>query len=187
MISFIFTFRDHPRSRGVYYKSLHKRFSRTGSSPLARGLHRAVVISTPRFRIIPARAGFTVMSPGSIRQASDHPRSRGVYLSLSTLRTLTCGSSPLARGLQRSEEEIECRHRIIPARAGFTRALFLMGMVRWDHPRSRGVYANVDVTSLSAAGSSPLARGLRLRSLRRSISIGIIPARAGFTSGEAGS
>ena len=55
--------------------------------------------------------------------------------------------------------------------------------LRGDHPRSRGVYTAHFLDGITAAGSSPLARGLpRLRgappSGRR-----IIPARAGFTLG----
>ena len=51
----------------------------------------------------------------------------------------------------------------------------------WDHPRSRGVYSLELLPSLSARGSSPLARGLlgARRPFRRRL--GIIPARAGFT------
>ena len=75
-------------------------------------------------------------------------------------------------------------------------------MLQMDHPRSRGVYrlghpitepvgriipARAGFTdwfgggSGSAAGSSPLARGLLHRDGRRAVVEGIIPARAGFT------
>ena len=51
-----------------------------------------------------------------------------------------------------------------------------------DHPRSRGVYFDVDDESPATSGSSPLARGL----LRNPVLIvegrRIIPARAGFTT-----
>ena len=50
-----------------------------------------------------------------------------------------------------------------------------------DHPRSRGVYSiiwfYIDIT----LGSSPLARGLLLVTFHSHDSVGIIPARAGFT------
>ena len=50
-----------------------------------------------------------------------HPRSRGEHLQLDQLRTLTRGSSPLARGtLSAHEDEVRAR-RLIPARAGNTR------------------------------------------------------------------
>ena len=52
-------FGDHPRSRGVYPFWKSPTTARTGSSPLARGLPSPPRSSTPRRRIIPARAGFT--------------------------------------------------------------------------------------------------------------------------------
>ena len=72
-------FRDHPRSRGVYEKSIPSVYARPGSSPLARGLLGVPYVWGGSSRIIPARAGFT--SPFSFMAASamDHPRSRGVY------------------------------------------------------------------------------------------------------------
>ena len=50
-----------------------------------------------------------------------------------------------------------------------------------DHPRSRGVYAALDVNALAALGSSPLARGLHEHLETVHGADGIIPARAGFT------
>ena len=70
---------------------------------------------------------------------------------------------------------------IIPARAGFTEQLVHDGQYRGDHPRSRGVYLAVTVGTATIAGSSPLARGLLLPSLRAIGEVRIIPARAGFT------
>ena len=56
-----------------------------------------------------------------------------------------------------------------------------------DHPRSRGVYRSDSERLSYAAGSSPLARGLLQSAVRTLPSLGIIPARAGFTywDGEA--
>ena len=72
-------YRDHPRSRGVYYACEWINAKYGGSSPLARGLHpvQGGVTSTPR--IIPARAGFTDRGPPRRDYQQDHPRSRGVY------------------------------------------------------------------------------------------------------------
>ena len=58
-----------------------------------------------------------------------------------------------------------------------------MGGVRrpGDHPRSRGVYTGRSTTTTRAAGSSPLARGLRISAKNSDTFFGIIPARAGFT------
>ena len=53
-----------------------------------------------------------------------------------------------------------------------------------DHPRSRGVYAATTSTSESSGGSSPLARGLPTLDVDALQFVGIIPARAGFTTRE---
>ena len=51
--------RDHPRSRGVYSFQGHFARMMKGSSPLARGLLRSSGPQATKWRIIPARAGFT--------------------------------------------------------------------------------------------------------------------------------
>ena len=73
------TAQDHPRSRGVYSSTNTYGAALSGSSPLARGLLAVQGGSEWRFRIIPARAGFTPSRRGTEDQATDHPRSRGVY------------------------------------------------------------------------------------------------------------
>ena len=91
------------------------------------------------------------------------------------------GSSPLARGLLARAGHSEGPVRIIPARAGFT--LYCGGVKGGsrDHPRSRGVYRpSLDPDDIDI-GSSPLARGLRLRQKEDLPCLRIIPARAGFT------
>ena len=50
-----------------------------------------------------------------------------------------------------------------------------------DHPRSRGVYAEAAPNEYVETGSSPLARGLRVRGRPERTVARIIPARAGFT------
>ena len=173
---------DHPRSRGVYVIVMVTQDTGRGSSPLARGLLAF------RFRvfvscwIIPARAGFTGARRRRTRDARDHPRSRGVYATHPGRPRPGCGSSPLARGLRRPG---------VPQVTGPV-----------DHPRSRGVYVNrpkyvsyltgssplargllgTVATGAEKAGSSPLARGLPLGMSRSLAEIGIIPARAGFTT-----
>ena len=112
-------------------------------------------------RIIPARAGFTIVDYLVENRERDHPRSRGVYYATYTGSSVACGSSPLARGLPRDTRPVVSSPGIIPARAGFTTRVTARIQFGPDHPRSRGVYR----------------RGiLPLRPRRR-----IIPARAGFT------
>ena len=95
----VYSYWDHPRSRGVYGPGAAQRRSADGSSPLARGLPQAVLTTNDFFGIIPARAGFTrriIACAGNMR---DHPRSRGVYRRFGLRRQVSAGSSPLARGL----------------------------------------------------------------------------------------
>ena len=111
---------DHPRSRGVYPERSSTIIISIGSSPLARGLLQLDADRAPPQRIIPARAGFTVLPLGCGIGSQDHPRSRGVYPAYSGPRGFHRGSSPLARGLQNRPRRGHTPIRIIPARAGFT-------------------------------------------------------------------
>ena len=131
--------------------------------------------------IIPARAGFTGEESLRGPHFGDHPRSRGVYLSMITGVELAGGSSPLARGLQARLIGPIPDHGIIPARAGFTGRRQSHTPPPRDHPRSRGVYILSAIFLNGLDGSSPLARGLRPRHHPQLDPRRIIPARAGFT------
>ena len=172
---------DHPRSRGVYKEALWAIFSTLGSSPLARGLPALDVHDELMAGIIPARAGFTERAAMGGAEAWDHPRSRGVYPTVTLNPANDVGSSPLARGLPEGQCAVCEKDRIIPARAGFTPCPACATGTERDHPRSRGVYLLDSGASRIAVGSSPLARGLRRRRRTRCAGWGIIPARAGFT------
>ena len=139
--------RDHPRSRGVYYRSSPVTGPAPGSSPLARGLRRRRRGHHVRPRIIPARAGFT--SVGGVGFVD------------------VGGSSPLARGLQKRSEECTEYRRIIPARAGFTRLSSESSAEFSDHPRSRGVYTCGSLVS-QRTRSLPDPRRLHCRPRARS-------------------
>ena len=173
---------DHPRSRGVYCALCGLCVSCGGSSPLARGLRATVRMRYRRGRIIPARAGFTSRQYNAARMETDHPRSRGVYSSISGADGATPGSSPLARGLRRSLMPVRTRGRIIPARAGFTCIIIRTTLGTRDHPRSRGVYPTHFTCWVASHGSSPLARGLHGDTIEEVQTGRIIPARAGFTT-----
>ena len=172
---------DHPRSRGVYSRTDTPLILTAGSSPLARGLRRRGHGGEVPRRIIPARAGFTRPWRSSTKACMDHPRSRGVYPTYSKAETSTGGSSPLARGLHGRRELGRRSPGIIPARAGFTCSTSTTSPPPWDHPRSRGVYPDGRRYMQVNAGSSPLARGLRVGDRGEGHGDGIIPARAGFT------
>ena len=158
---------DHPRSRGVYHGAELGRLPGVGSSPLARGLPPGPPPRPPPRRIIPARAGFTIAQTAAVRSPWDHPRSRGVYGGELASGRASTGSSPLARGLQLAGETGVGWERIIPARAGFTDGRSPTRSSPQDHPRSRGVYPDPPRRGGDVRGSSPLARGLQFRSLRK--------------------
>ena len=153
-----------------------------GSSPLARGLRPHPQSGRGGRRIIPARAGFTGCATTCAQRRRDHPRSRGVYKTLTVIGAFIAGSSPLARGLPVCEAYSTGYPRIIPARAGFTCGRGRRSARSWDHPRSRGVYSISPAPMSRPCGSSPLARGLLVRVVTDLRARGIIPARAGFTS-----
>ena len=94
---------DHPRSRGVYNASNGALYDGNGSSPLARGLQKALAERRVERGIIPARAGFTHGVGRSLLPCTDHPRSRGVYSPIISSFARAAGSSPLARGLPLSQ------------------------------------------------------------------------------------
>ena len=179
----LFPWQDHPRSRGVYRAGSSTANAFKGSSPLARGLRRGVSADGWTRGIIPARAGFTIVSLRLFVRFADHPRSRGVYSALKAALRMSRGSSPLARGLHGEGVAVVGDGRIIPARAGFTSTLNDRMIPTKDHPRSRGVYPPMYVYELKDLGSSPLARGLHRGVTRVGDRDRIIPARAGFTPG----
>ena len=101
---------------------------------------------------------------------------------MSSSSSVPPGSSPLARGLPALGPLQRRFGRIIPARAGFTWREHPISPSPADHPRSRGVYHLVSERKNAVAGSSPLARGLHVECFVSWLGLGIIPARAGFTS-----
>ena len=114
--------------------------------------------------IIPARAGFTNSQVAGTRFGG--------------------GSSPRVRGLRVEEFPAGVDPGIIPARAGFTDLRSDGPGMRADHPRAGGVYARGFVERSKMLGSSPRVRGLQQAPGGRVLPQGIIPARAGFTSGS---
>ena len=124
------------------------------------------------------------MPSSSWTPSVDHPRSRGVYFPDVTTIIFDEGSSPLARGLHFMNNSANISRGIIPARAGFTATATTELTPDWDHPRSRGVYSSRRRGSPRRSGSSPLARGLRVRLQLATADDRIIPARAGFTGWE---
>ena len=91
------------------------------------------------------------------------------------------GSSPLARGT-RDFTDIECAcEGLIPARAGNTGLAAVLLTGTRAHPRSRGEHSILCGSKITGAGSSPLARGTPWSTYQKTITLGLIPARAGNT------
>ena len=134
-----------------------------------------------RIRLIPARAGNTqsVRSRPSLSPA--HPRSRGEHRGARIRIPFSPGSSPLARGTLGLRSAGGTRHRLIPARAGNTTSPQRRHVQRRAHPRSRGEHDAAVIHGTNSPGSSPLTKGTQQSSVHPSVTIRLIPARAGNT------
>ena len=174
--------RDHPRSRGEYLALAGLLILTGGSSPLSRGILWFSGAFPPRLGIIPALAGNTGVAVVMSLPSPDHPRSRGEYATRMFRLEPRWGSSPLSRGIQIMHVRESLADRIIPALAGNTIALCLFQCARQDHPRSRGEYRRTRPANSSAAGSSPLSRGILTSVVWEAAPTRIIPALAGNTS-----
>ena len=110
-----------------------------------------------------------------------HPRSRGENSRVSTMRTSPRGSSPLTRGKPSADDGGERVPRLIPAHAGKTSGILVLGVSGTAHPRSRGENACSRLPRRAGRGSSPLTRGKPRRSRAELSYTGLIPAHAGKT------
>ena len=108
-----------------------------------------------------------------------HPRRRGERAAVSSLDSVSCGSSPQARGTAGHRRHQIGGHRFIPAGAGngfTTPETKLYGAV---HPRRRGERGYSMDGGSSTDGSSPQARGTVRRLSNRATNWRFIPAGAG--------
>ena len=88
----------HPRSRGENFGPMPKPTRLPGSSPLTRGKRSSGSGRGRGRRLIPAHAGKTSSSAGTLSTAEAHPRSRGENFWLHWRQVTRAGSSPLTRG-----------------------------------------------------------------------------------------
>ena len=153
----------------------------SGSSPRVRGKLLRVVEYRVWFRIIPARAGQTILQHEIAGLKTDHPRACGANFELATSADANAGSSPRVRGklLHLVAQLVDLR--IIPARAGQTRRRRTAPRPRPDHPRACGANGGIRVRLHHPPGSSPRVRGKRGRGADVGRHPRIIPARAGQT------
>ena len=172
----------HPRLRGELRGwNESKRFP-CGSSPLARGTRQAIDKAASWRRFIPACAGNSGIGVDTRVDDAVHPRLRG-ELSYETPCCLSfAGSSPLARGTQFFVPAGIKRNRFIPACAGNSGAWPRLPIRITVHPRLRGELYPAVEKAIIIFGSSPLARGTRLRITKDQFRGRFIPACAGNSS-----
>ena len=171
----------HPRSRGEHASTSAATYTRTGSSPLARGTPRGGGHLEGRVRFIPARAGNTAPRSPNGAPSTVHPRSRGEHGRPHPHVPRLRGSSPLARGTHHRPRGGRWLRRFIPARAGNTTVTQRRCRPWSVHPRSRGEHHNGQVRFAGHHGSSPLARGTHDSVVDLDTLTTFIPARAGNT------
>ena len=172
---------DHPRVCGEHTIQAVLRGVRMGSSPRMRGTLHIITVRQDRCGIIPAYAGNTYRSAGSLPWPWDHPRVCGEHTSAPTMAKCAEGSSPRMRGTPRRNGEMRHAGGIIPAYAGNTCCPSFLLQLRWDHPRVCGEHALLEPFDAAFAGSSPRMRGTLRCCRRRCRGRGIIPAYAGNT------
>ena len=171
----------HPRSRGEHVPARTVVEIVIGSSPLARGTLAGFGVDDVGVRLIPARAGNTCAELVPEPEPAAHPRSRGEHRASVTSARRFAGSSPLARGTQVAKALRAPARRLIPARAGNTRAIHHWHEGAPAHPRSRGEHYPLPTHILTPGGSSPLARGTPTIAVFLVAICRLIPARAGNT------
>ena len=142
-ISSTSTSRAHPRSRGEHFQWGAHFGMIAGSSPLARGTRSTGIPCFHSPRLIPARAGNTLLVPGPYRRRRAHPRSRGEHGLKMASGEPQAGSSPLARGTPSISSPQVTASGLIPARAGNTSSICSEYQPIWAHPRSRGEHHDV--------------------------------------------
>ena len=156
------TVKAHPRMRGEHARSPLTACPWRGSSPHARGARQRPEADHGLLRLIPACAGSTS--------------------GLTPMTFAIVGSSPHARGALGLQQRLDLGVGLIPACAGSTRWCPAGRRGSRAHPRMRGEHRSVSWIHTSPAGSSPHARGARVRWCCHDRRAGLIPACAGSTS-----
>ena len=129
---------DHPRVCGEHTIQAVLRGVRMGSSPRMRGTLHIITVRQDRCGIIPAYAGNTYRSAGSLPWPWDHPRVCGEHHWKGSGQQQGKGSSPRMRGTLADCVGHACPFGIIPAYAGNTTIVPVPHVHWWDHPRVCG-------------------------------------------------
>ena len=131
--------------------------------------------------ITPAHAGKTIPRNIKFIRFEDHPRACGENAIFRTTINISWGSPPRMRGKPSLSILEGCLHRITPAHAGKTKAVFLAIRVDEDHPRACGENKLIYLKFQFAAGSPPRMRGKRTDTMKFNYIKRITPAHAGKT------
>ena len=149
--------------RGEHLRVCGTRSPDGGSSPHARGAQVVTRHLRHVLRIIPACAGSTANRHHLHHLRWDHPRMRGEHSWLRGELQRLQGSSPHARGALCLAPVFAWTRGIIPACAGSTPRPAGRSSCWRDHPRMRVEHASCSTCSTLNGGSSPHARGARMR------------------------
>ena len=173
----------HPRGRGEHDANKGVYRSASGSSPRARGTPDWRLLVGVCVRFIPAGAGNTTESPPRKANSAVHPRGRGEHMTMPHAFPYVTGSSPRARGTRAEGPRARGQARFIPAGAGNTRQRRHRLSEDAVHPRGRGEHWTHLCIAGALTGSSPRARGTRVRVALLTPEHRFIPAGAGNTHG----
>ena len=132
---------DHPRACGAHTQDGVNQENASGSSPRMRGSPTSAR-STPLWTgIIPAHAGLTVRLGAELHILRDHPRACGAHMGTSLFSLAAEGSSPRMRGSRLERNQCHLVAGIIPAHAGLTHGVQMIGVGVRDHPRACGAHS----------------------------------------------
>ena len=156
-----------------------------GSSPRGRGKRHRHLRGRLQDRLIPARAGKTLLDVYYERHRAAHPRAGGENAARRVLRGTSRGSSPRGRG-KRARQAVDPEYPgLIPARAGKTRSRSSPVLSSSAHPRAGGENTSPAGATGISQGSSPRGRGKRRADHGRRDGSRAHP-RAGGENGPAG-
>ena len=116
-------------------------------------------------------------------ERSAHPRAGGENPDAPGIAAAIWGSSPRGRGKLHVWPRRQDHQGLIPARAGKTGRCGQPPAVVAAHPRAGGENSMLVASASAGSGSSPRGRGKRPTSTGHPRRSGLIPARAGKTSG----
>ena len=156
-----------------------------GSSPPVRGALFLIFFPPGRGGLIPARAGSTIRRPPCPPRPQAHPRPCGEHLAGRWRRRAQSGSSPPVRGAPAGARCGGGRRGLIPARAGSTADKPGKVAGLRAHPRPCGEHVLEALRLICIQGSSPPVRGALVHNGGATLTLGLIPARAGSTNAHA--